>query len=169
MHQNMPISLFKTLFDHFHFHPPAGIIWRVILKPCHIHFSRTWTARSRRSLWTVEPTLFDHFHFHPPAGIIWRLYWNCVLSSPNGHLVWREDYLILHISSPFQNAKNWETDHLSDIDIEFTNPPWLPPFHCLQVKPLKQKKKYFMKNYFPFFLTNQPAWMPLDPSSFLQI
>ena len=32
MHQNMPISLFKTLFDHFHFHPPAGIIWRVILK-----------------------------------------------------------------------------------------------------------------------------------------
>ena len=38
MHQNMPISLFKTLFDHFHFHPPAGIIWRVILKPCHMQF-----------------------------------------------------------------------------------------------------------------------------------
>ena len=35
MHQNMPISLFKTLFDHFHFHPPAGIIWRVILKLHH--------------------------------------------------------------------------------------------------------------------------------------
>ena len=32
MHQNMPISLFKTLFDHFHFHSPAAIIWRVILK-----------------------------------------------------------------------------------------------------------------------------------------
>ena len=35
MHQNMPISLFKTLFDHFHFVPPTGIIWRVLLKLCH--------------------------------------------------------------------------------------------------------------------------------------
>ena len=36
MHQNMPISLFKTLFDHFHFHSPAAIIWRVILKLRHM-------------------------------------------------------------------------------------------------------------------------------------
>ena len=41
MHQNMPISLFKTLFDHFHFHSPAAIIWRVILKLRHMQWRKT--------------------------------------------------------------------------------------------------------------------------------
>ena len=35
MHKNMPISLFKTPFDHFHFHPPPqsfeGLYWNCVL------------------------------------------------------------------------------------------------------------------------------------------
>ena len=35
MHQNRSISLFKTLFDHFHFHPLAALKWYPHLILCH--------------------------------------------------------------------------------------------------------------------------------------
>ena len=38
MHQNRYISLFSTPFDHFHFHPLAGLIWWVPLRSCHTLF-----------------------------------------------------------------------------------------------------------------------------------
>ena len=36
IHQKMPISLFKTLFHHFHFYPFVKLIWWVTLNLCHI-------------------------------------------------------------------------------------------------------------------------------------
>ena len=36
MHQNRPISLVLTPFDHFHFHALAALIWWVLLRSCHI-------------------------------------------------------------------------------------------------------------------------------------
>ena len=39
MHQNRPVSLFSTPFDHFHFHTLAELIWWVQLRSCHISSS----------------------------------------------------------------------------------------------------------------------------------
>ena len=41
-------------------------------------------------------------------------------------------------SSIIPNLNNNNGEPLSDIDLEFTNPPWLPPFHCLQVQPINK-------------------------------
>ena len=48
IHQNMPISLFKTLFDHFHFYPFVKLIWRVILICIVVKNLHFWT-----NYWTI--------------------------------------------------------------------------------------------------------------------
>ena len=36
IHQMRLISLFRTTFNHFHFHGSAGLVPKLILTPCHI-------------------------------------------------------------------------------------------------------------------------------------
>ena len=40
--KHMPVSPFKTQFDHFHFYPFVQLIWRVDLKIYHIDNSHVW-------------------------------------------------------------------------------------------------------------------------------
>ena len=60
--------------------------------------------------------------------------------------------LFEHLVKPFILNLNLNGEPLSDIDVEFTNPAWLPPFHCLQVQPIN---KYIKLNEHKYIKLNE--------------
>ena len=75
MHQNMPISLFKTLFDHFIFIPPPesfkGLYWNCVI--C----MQSYVLRRSCERWVLWGNCFAWTTFHNPwkIGIVGISWW----------------------------------------------------------------------------------------------